>query len=66
MNSRRVWVSLVGVGVVLIVVAIFGDQIRQMFGFGPGGPGFGPTQWGVLVLGVILVIAGFWRKGKTK
>ncbi len=64
MSEFRVWVSVLGVGVVLIVVAVFGEEIYRALGYDPN-PGFGPTQWIVLIVGVVLVVAGYWLRSKA-
>ena len=60
MSVSRVWVSVMGVGVVLIFLAVFGEEIYRALGYDPT-PGFGPTQWIVLIVGVVLAVAGYWR-----
>jgi hypothetical protein len=44
-------ISLLGVGAFLALIAIFGEPIREVINFptGPSHPGFGPTQWTLLV-----------------
>ncbi len=64
MSGSWVWVCVSGVGVLLIVVALFGEFIYRALGYDPT-PGFGPTQWIVLIVGVVLVVAGFWRRSKA-
>ncbi len=60
MSVSQVWVSVMGVGIVLIFLAVFGEEIYRALGYDPT-PGFGPTQWIVLIVGVVLVVAGYWR-----
>ncbi len=47
-------------GVILMLIAIFGERIRQALDFPPGAPypGFGPTQWALLIIGAVIVAAG--------
>ncbi len=63
MSVSRVWYSVLGVGVVLVFVAVFGEDIWRALGYDPN-PGFGPTQWIVLIVGVVLVVAGYWLRSK--
>ena len=65
MSESWVWKSFLGGGVLLIVVAVFGESIYRALGFGIPTPGFGPTQWTVLIVGVVLVVAGYWRRSKV-
>ena len=65
MSGSWVWVCVSGVGVLLIVVALFGEFIYRASGLGVPYTGFGPTQWIVLIVGVVLVVAGFWRRSKA-
>jgi len=58
-------ISVLGVGVLLIVVAVFGEEIYRALEFGIPNPGFGPTQWIVLIVGVVLVVAGYWLGSKA-
>ncbi len=64
MSESQVWGSVLGVGLLLIVVAVFGESILRALGYGPN-PGFGPTQWIVLIVGVVLAVAGYWRTSKA-
>ena len=64
MSVSWIWESVLGVGVLLIVVAVFGESILRALGYGPN-PGFGPTQWIVLIVGVVLAVAGYWRRSKA-
>ena len=58
MSASWVWYSVLGVGVLLIFVAVFGEDIWRALGYDPN-PGFGPTQWIVLIVGFVLVVAGY-------
>ncbi len=64
MSVSRIWVSVLGVGIVLIFVAAFGEEIYRAFGYDPN-PGFGPTQWIVFIVGVVLMVAGYWLRSKA-
>ncbi len=64
MSASWVWYSVLGVGVLLIFVAVFGEDIWRALGYDPT-PGFGPTQWIVLIVGVVLAVAGYWRSSKA-
>ena len=64
MSESQVWGFVLGVGLLLIVVAVFGESILPALGYGPN-PGFGPTQWIVLIVGVVLAVAGYWRRSKA-
>ena len=64
MSVSWVWVSVWGGGLLLIAVAVFGEFILRALGYGPN-PGFGPTQWIVLIVGVVLAVAGFWLRSKA-
>ncbi len=65
MSVSRIWVPVLGVGVVLIFVAAFGEEIYRALKFGIPNPGFGPTQWIVLIVGVVLMVAGYWLRSKA-
>ena len=65
MSESWVWISVLGAGVLLIVVAVFGESMYRALGFGIPNPGFGPTQWIVLIVGVVLVVAGYWLSSKA-
>ncbi len=64
MSVSWVWVSVLGVGILLIVVAVFGEDIWRALGYDPT-PGFGPTQWIVLIVGFVLAAAGYGRSSKA-
>ena len=65
MSGSWVWVCVSGVGVLLIVVALFGEFIYRALEFGIPNPGFGPTQWIVLIVGVVLLVGGYWLRSKA-
>ena len=50
------------VGVFLTLIAIFGEPIREAINFptGPSHPGFGPTQWTLLVVGAVVFAIGLF------
>ena len=64
MSGSHVWPSVSGVGLLLVVVAVLGEDIYRALGYDPN-HGVGPTQWIVLIVGVVLAVAGYWRSSKA-
>ena len=55
-------ISLLFGGAFLMLIAIFGEPIREAINFptGPSHPGFGAAQWTLLVAGTVVLATGLF------